>query len=195
MIYRHKHTIEAIQLTAELAVSCLIDKAAGPFGLSVSGHYHPGERKVYHAYVSLGFTRAEVGDWLVKDEFGVKSVSNNGFKEIYEPSPNDVDLMRQALRAHRAWHAAEEEIHRNLTTFNERMVLCNFAQWLTAKVFGHAEDYNGVPHLVVWPIVEIRRDEIEEAQALVEKVMTAVEAARDQQAEFRHLEGIKGVCM
>lgn len=183
MIFRHKHTIEAIQLTADLALSCLIDKQVAPFGLSVSGHYHPERREVYWANVTLNGRPLsdggnELSKWIVKDAAGhITILTADEFQEKFEAAA-PVALMRKALRAHRAWHAAEDEIHRNLTTFNERMVLCNFAQWLTAKVFGHAEDYNGVPRLVViWPRVEIRREEVAEAEALVERIMAAVEAA------------------
>lgn len=74
--------IEAVQLTRELATQCLIDKEPGPFGLSVSGDYHPARREVSRAWVSIktleGLMRAEIDDWIIK---GVKG-------ELYPCKPD-----------------------------------------------------------------------------------------------------------
>ena len=65
--------IEAIQFTNEVAISVLIDKEKGPFGLSVGGNYHPERREIYAAWIIVktleGNMRADIGDWIIK---GVK---------------------------------------------------------------------------------------------------------------------------
>ncbi len=62
--------IEAIQLTGDLAICCLCDRKPGPFGLHVSGSYHPGRREVSSAQVFIktleGNMRADIGDWIIR---------------------------------------------------------------------------------------------------------------------------------
>ena len=74
--------IEAIQLTEELALSCLCDRVPGPFGLHVSGSYHPERREVNHARISIktleGTMNANLNDWIIK---GVKG-------ELYPCKPD-----------------------------------------------------------------------------------------------------------
>ena len=84
--------IEAIQLTEELALSCLCDRAPGPFGLHVSGSFHPKRREVNHARVSIktleGTMNADLNDWIIK---GVKGefypCKPDIFEATYEPAP------------------------------------------------------------------------------------------------------------
>lgn len=77
--YRKKPVIvEAIQFTEEMAIRCLCDREPGPFGLSVSGDYHPVRRTVSHAWISIrshvggdrGVERAEIGDWIINSSKG-----------------------------------------------------------------------------------------------------------------------------
>ena len=83
MKYRKKPVvIEAEQLTEEIALDCLINHKPGPFGVSVSGNFHPGDRKLYSGYAAIrtleGTMRADIGDWIIK---GVKG-------EIYPCKPD-----------------------------------------------------------------------------------------------------------
>jgi hypothetical protein len=81
--YRKKPVvIEAIQLTRELALDCLVNRKPGPFGLHVSGRFHPERREVTAAYVSIrtleGKMRGELDDWIIR---GVKN-------ELYPCKPD-----------------------------------------------------------------------------------------------------------
>jgi hypothetical protein len=93
-------------------------------------------------------------------------------------------LMLQALEAHQAWAWAEGSSPR-ISTFNENMELCQYANWLTAKalaaVNGHPVEveYEGVPHMTVWPTVGIDRAEQGEAQAIVDRILAAYRAATE----------------
>lgn len=76
--------IEAVQLTEDLAVSCLIDEKPAPFGLHFCGDYHRGRREVYRAWTTIrtldgyGYMRVDLGDWIIK---GVKG-------ELYPCKPD-----------------------------------------------------------------------------------------------------------
>lgn len=74
--------IEAEQLTKELALECLCKNLPGPFGVSVSGSYHPQDQILHSAYAVVrtleGNMRADVGDWIIK---GIKG-------EIYPCKPD-----------------------------------------------------------------------------------------------------------
>ena len=95
------------------------------------------------------------------------------------------DLL-QACEAHQAWAWAEEN-HKS-TSFNERMELCKYAQWLTVRALAitsgdpAGEKYAGVPHMVIWPAVYIDRADQDEAKAIVSRLMdewrAAIEKAR-----------------
>lgn len=90
--YRKKPVvIEAVQITLDLAVKCLIDREPGPFGLSVSGDFHPSRRKVYRAWVSIntleGVMRADLYDWIIR---GV-----NG--ELYPCKPDIFEATYEAI--------------------------------------------------------------------------------------------------
>jgi hypothetical protein len=82
--------IEAIQLTPDYALACLMREQPGPFGLSVSGSWHPDRRELYRALVSIttleGVMRADLGDWIIR---GVKGelypCKPDIFAATYEP--------------------------------------------------------------------------------------------------------------
>jgi hypothetical protein len=81
--------IDAVQLTPDLAVRVLMRETKAPFGLHISGDYHPGRREVHRAWASIetleGVMRAELNDWIIK---GVKGelypVKDEIFKQTYE---------------------------------------------------------------------------------------------------------------
>jgi hypothetical protein len=88
--YRKKPVvIEAVQLTEDVALRCLVDREPGPFGLHVSGEYHSENRTVRRAYADIrtleGVMRAHLGDWIIR---GVKGelypVKPDIFAETYE---------------------------------------------------------------------------------------------------------------
>ena len=62
--------IEAIQLTEQLALACLCDRTPGPFGLHISGQFHPQNGTVTNAYATIytleGKMKASLGDWIIK---------------------------------------------------------------------------------------------------------------------------------
>jgi hypothetical protein len=62
--------IEAVQFTEDMALRMLIDAEPGPFGLQASGNYHPANRTVSRAWVSIktleGVMKADVGDWIIR---------------------------------------------------------------------------------------------------------------------------------
>ncbi len=60
--------------------------------------------------------------------------------EVVEPTRED------ALTAMIAWFDAESK---NLGSFNDRMELCNYAEWAARKSMGQdVGDYEGVPQLI-----------------------------------------------
>lgn len=88
--------IEAIQLTPERALACLMREQLGPFGLSVSGDFHPGRRELHNAWVSIytleGIMRADLNDWIVKGTKGeCYPVKPDIFVAIYEPWGEEAD--------------------------------------------------------------------------------------------------------
>ena len=89
---------------------------------------------------------------------------------------NAAPQMLLALEAHQAWHWAEE--NHTLSTFDERMELCNYANYLTslalALVEGKSWDeaYNGVPHMIVWPTINIFREDSHGAQLIVDRLLS-----------------------
>lgn len=83
--------IEAVQLTRELAVRCLVDREPGPFGLVVAGDFHPARREVSRAWVSIntleGAMRAEIDDWIIKGVAGeLYPCKPDIFAATYEPA-------------------------------------------------------------------------------------------------------------
>ncbi len=84
-------TIEAVQFTEELAVSMLVDRGIGPFGLVACGDCHPARRTVSRAWITIktleGTMRADVGDWIIR---GVKGelypCKPDIFAATYEPA-------------------------------------------------------------------------------------------------------------
>ena len=83
--------IEAIQFTVDVAIECMCDGKLGPFGLSVEGHFHPVDRKVYTAHISIqtleGAMRAILGDWIIKGVNGeLYPCKPDIFEKTYEPA-------------------------------------------------------------------------------------------------------------
>lgn len=81
--YRKKPVvIEAVQFTRENALTWLEETEPTPFGLHVSGTWHPGDRKVYSVHICIdtleGKMLTQVDDWIIK---GVKG-------ELYPCKPD-----------------------------------------------------------------------------------------------------------
>lgn len=81
--------IEAVQFTEAVAIACLIDREPAPFGLIVSGDYHPERRTVSRAWISIktleGTMRADMGDWIIKAVQGeFYPCKPDIFEETYE---------------------------------------------------------------------------------------------------------------
>lgn len=92
-------------------------------------------------------------------------------------------LLLQAAEAHAAWAYAEEG-HGLNSTFNERMELCNYAEFLTnnalALMRGETlpKEYKGVPRIVVrFPLAGIERIEESEIRASVDRLLAAYREA------------------
>src|SRR5258708_39222937 len=92
-------------------------------------------------------------------------------------------LLLAAAEAHAAWAWAEEG-HGSNSTYNERMELCNYAEFLTNTALAAArgeplpDEYTGVPHIVVrFPFAYIDRAEADQAQAIVERLLAEYRAA------------------
>ncbi|HSX77260.1 MAG TPA: hypothetical protein VLQ80_01620 [Candidatus Saccharimonadia bacterium] len=83
--------IEAVHFTPELALQWLNKEAPVPFGLTVSGSWHPTDRKLYSALIGIdtleGKMTARLGDWIIK---GVKGelypCKPEIFEATYEPA-------------------------------------------------------------------------------------------------------------
>lgn len=94
MKYRKKPVvIEAHQITHEVAVAHLIDRAPLPFGLRSSfASYHPLTRKVHKIDVVIktleGTMHAQLDDWIIK---GVKG-------ELYPCKPDIFAATYEAVK-------------------------------------------------------------------------------------------------
>lgn len=90
--YRKKPVvIEAEQLTEELALDCLIKHKPGPFGVNISGNFHPAARKLYSGYAAIktleGTMRADIGDWITKGVKGeIYPCKPDIFEATYDPA-------------------------------------------------------------------------------------------------------------
>lgn len=83
------------------------------------------------------------------------------------------ELAYRALQAHHAW-ALAEDIH-EIASFDERMDLCKYAQWLTDVALGLTTvPFSGVPHLL-----RAAKDE-EACAALVLRVYADAEKRRTE---------------
>lgn len=86
-------------------------------------------------------------------------------------------VMLDALMACNAWHKAESD---SIGSFNDRMELCNYSEWITRKAIAFAtgeqfdEPYQGVPHLLISSGlgVHLHRDSADEASKIVQKTLT-----------------------
>jgi hypothetical protein len=83
--------IEAFQLTEEAALAYFVDRSPLPFGLSLSGNYHPGDRKLWSAWATIetleGNMKATIGDWIIK---GIKG-------ELYPCKPEIFQATYEAV--------------------------------------------------------------------------------------------------
>lgn len=81
--------VEAILFDEAMAISCLIDREPGPFGLPVSGDSHPGNRTVSRAWVNLRSAdkgSAKIGEWVVRDAMEQTfRLTADIFEATYEP--------------------------------------------------------------------------------------------------------------
>lgn len=82
--------VEAIQLTEELALKCLTESLPGPFGLHISGSFHPGQGVVHHAHTTIetleGVMHTNLGDWIIKGVAGeLYPCKPDIFSQTYEP--------------------------------------------------------------------------------------------------------------
>lgn len=83
--------IEAVQLTTENARTWFDDQKLVPFGLHISGTWHPLDRTVRNAWITIetleGKMRAGIDDWIIK---GVKG-------ELYPCKPDIFAATYEAL--------------------------------------------------------------------------------------------------
>lgn len=90
--YRKKPVeIEAVQFTEDLALRMLIDRQDGPFGLRASGNYHPEDRTISAAWISIktleGVMRADLNDWIIKGVHGeLYPCKPEIFSATYDPA-------------------------------------------------------------------------------------------------------------
>lgn len=84
-------------------------------------------------------------------------------------------LLLEASMVCHAWHRSESQ---SLGTFNERMELCNYSEWLTRKALSAAlgepfdEPYEGIPHLLLTPGlgVHLHRATAEDAAEIAREI-------------------------
>lgn len=88
--------------------------------------------------------------------------------------------LRAACEATLAWFWAEHEMPKTMT-FQDRMELCNYSEWITEQAVhgSNGEAYKGVPRVFAWPRVEISREDQEQAQARVDRVLASYRAAME----------------
>ena len=97
------------------------------------------------------------------------------------PSQEAFAALRDAAEANLAWSVAEDL---SLGSFQARMELCSYSQWLTRKALGELSDYQGVPRLLLDPAsmsVELARCNVDSCKALVREALE-VAAQRKQSA-------------
>ncbi len=104
MFIKKPVVIEAIQLTKELAFRCLNEKQPGPFGLHVTGTWHPGRGTIDAAYVHVetleGKMRGDLNDWIIKGVAGeFYPCKPDIFAATYEPVSGDETGEASAVEA------------------------------------------------------------------------------------------------
>jgi hypothetical protein len=120
------------------------------------------------------------------DQFALLGGSREARQELPRIIQQCVDAetakLRETCEAMQAWFWAEK--HHETTTFDERVELCNYAEWLTQRALMRADgkdpdadEYKGVPHMIVWPSVHISRADAEKVQATVERILGEYRAA------------------
>jgi hypothetical protein len=110
--------------------------------------------------------------------------ASTGLVESLLSSPTDqiaplvsrIKALEEAARACHAWHVAED---RGLGTFQQRMELCHYSEYLTEQVLlGGDTPYEGVPRITLFPI-EIQRDTAEQAEAIIAEVFALLSQPKD----------------
>lgn len=80
--------IEAFKFTKELALESFVEKKLLPFGLQVTGSWHPINKVVHYARVrvdNFGEVYAQLDDWIIKHSSGRLSINDDAtFKKLYE---------------------------------------------------------------------------------------------------------------
>ena len=100
---------------------------------------------------------------------GTDSAVCDGGADMTEFTQERHNLMREALEAHQAWAIAEEK---HLGDFDVRSELCYYANHLTEKALGlTVGDYEGVPHMIVFPECRMDRATKDSVRALVKDVL------------------------
>jgi Lar family restriction alleviation protein len=85
------------------------------------------------------------------------------------------DAAMKALRACHAWHIAEQQ---GLGSFQARMELCNYSEYMVERVLlGGDKPYEGVPRIRLFP-VELVRDSAERCERLVAEVFAQLCATK-----------------
>lgn len=76
-----------------------------------------------------------------------------------------------------AWFEAESEPNKT-TTFDERVELCNYAEWCARRALGlAAETYEGIPHIgidMAGPSAHLFRCNRDEAKSLADRVLEGI---------------------
>lgn len=92
-------------------------------------------------------------------------------------------LLLQAAEAHAAWAYAEEG-HGLNATFNERMELCNYAEYLTNNALALMRgetlpaEYEGIPRIVVrFPLASVECIDEQQIRASVDRLIAAYREA------------------
>ena len=129
------------------------------------------------------------GQWLAKDVDKVLTLIREAFSDGLARKDAEIKEVVLALEAHTAWSWSEAN-HKE-ATFDERMELCKYAEWLTARALAIAsgdptgDEYEGVPHMVIWPSVFISRIGQDEAREIVKRLMDAWRQAIRARGEGR----------
>lgn len=127
---------------------------------AIFGPPHP-DGGDYAPLCRFGYGKAEECHALFLTEAG----------NAYEANQSELVALRTAAEANLAWNLAEEL---NLGSFQARMELCSYSQWLTRQALGANAEYKGVPRIVLdLETVEARlvRCDVEGCKALVREVL------------------------
>lgn len=92
------------------------------------------------------------------------------------------DALLAAVEANFAWNYAERADGAAGTTFNERMDLASYAEWLAYKAMGFpaGPHYQGIPHLGIGDGFEILRAKEAEVQQMVARVLAVAKQKQEK---------------